>query len=260
MSHPKEDEITDVVRHHWNARAAAFDRELGHGVHSDEQEKAWLELLMRIAGPGRLKILDVGCGTGFLALLFAALGHSVTGVDLAEQMLEQARQKADRAGLNVAFRLENGASLNDVDQTYDLVIARHVIWTMPDPGQAVTEWMRVLKRGGQLALIEGKWATNDPEVSRSANITISDFGTAALDFLRSLTWRNRRPSLLRKAYARRYRRVEAQLPFSGGPPADVLVDFLKRHRLRDVVVEPLMNPALWGETPPFARYLALGRR
>src|SRR5690348_3687789 len=258
MRHRKDDEITDVVRHHWNARAATFDRELGHGVHSDEQEKAWLELLVRIAGPARLTILDVGCGTGFLALLFAALGHTVTGVDLAEQMLEQARHKADRAGLNVAFRLENGASLSDVDQSYDLVIARHVIWTMPDPARAVEEWMRVLRPGGRLALIEGKWATNDPEVSGSANFTVSDFGAAALALVMGLTGRNRRPSLLRKANARRYRRVEAQLPFSGGPAADVLVDFLKRHGLRHVIVEPLMNPALWGEMPPFERYLALG--
>src|SRR5215472_12275872 len=93
---PKQSRVTDVIRHHWNARACTFDRELGHGVHSDDQRQAWLRLLAQLAGPAPQRVLDAGCGTGVLALLLAELGHEVTGVDLAVQMLEVARLKAEQ--------------------------------------------------------------------------------------------------------------------------------------------------------------------
>src|SRR5205085_29704 len=59
---------------------------------------------------------------------------------------------------------------------------------------------------------------------------------------------------------RRYRRLEAQLPFSGGPPATLLAEFLRGNSVHDVVVEPLMDPILWGEPPRFPRFLATGTR
>jgi hypothetical protein len=51
-----------------------------------------------------------------------------------------------------------------------------------------------------------------------------------------------------------------QLPFSGGPPAKRLAAFLQANDLHDVVVEPLMDPTLWGEVPRFPRYLVVGTR
>jgi hypothetical protein len=50
------------------------------------------------------------------------------------------------------------------------------------------------------------------------------------------------------------------LPFAGGPSADRLARFLAKKSLNDVAVRPLMDPALWGETPRFPRYLATGTR
>jgi ubiquinone/menaquinone biosynthesis C-methylase UbiE len=98
----------------------------------------------------------VGCGTGFLTLLLAELGHNVTGVDIAPEMLELARKKAAQAGLDVELRLGDAEVLEDPDGRYDLIVARHVIWTLPNPAQAVREWLRVLKHDGRLALVEGE--------------------------------------------------------------------------------------------------------
>ena len=72
----KDIEINTAIQHHWNNRAARFDDDPCHGLHSSAQREAWIEILGRLAGPTPLSVLDVGCGTGFLALLFAELGNA----------------------------------------------------------------------------------------------------------------------------------------------------------------------------------------
>lgn len=247
----KDDEITDAIRRHWNARAPTFDGEIGHGMHSDVQRRAWLDLLADLAGAAPRRVLDAGCGTGNLALLFAELGHTVTAVDLAPAMLALARQKARHANLSIDFRLENAAALSDADATYDLILARHLIWTLPKPARGVAEWLRVLRPGGQLALIEGKWGYHEvnPAQSGMRGTALAKIREIALALITRCT-----------LYKVKYRNVEDHLPFFGGPPAEELVRFLERLGVRDVAVSPLMSPVLWGEVPRFSRYLALGRR
>jgi ubiquinone/menaquinone biosynthesis C-methylase UbiE len=251
------DRVTDLIRHHWDRRARTFDAGAGHGLVSDEQLRAWLDLLSRLAGEAPWRVLDVGCGTGFLALRFAELGHAATGIDLSPQMIDQARRNAERAALQIEFRVGNATALDFDDKTFDLVIARHVIWNLPDPERGVAEWLRVLRPGGRLALIEGKWGNDDARVLANVHPALRALervvgGTAAL-FLRG-GWQPRR------LLSWKYRRLEVQLPFSGGPPATQLAEFLEAHSVRDVVVEPLMDPTLWGVEPLFFRYLALGTR
>jgi ubiquinone/menaquinone biosynthesis C-methylase UbiE len=256
-------EINTAIQHHWDNRAAKFDDDPCHGLHSSAQRDAWLEILDRLAGPTPISVLDVGCGTGTLTLLFAELGHSVTGIDLAPAMLNRARQKAEQLHLNVRLRLENAAAIHDPDATYDLVIARHVIWVLPDPTLGVQEWLRVLRPGGRLALIEGKWA---PEKDRSATkdlvknglVGVLSAGAAVTRFFFRETKLAR--LLAGKLNDWKYRQLHGQLPFWGGPSAEKLVAFLQAEGLKDLTVEPLMSPVLWGDDPQYSRYLVVGRR
>jgi ubiquinone/menaquinone biosynthesis C-methylase UbiE len=263
MTSLKSKEVNIAIQHHWDNRAANFDDDPCHGLHSSAQRKAWMEILNRLAGPTPISVLDVGCGTGTLSLLFAELGHSVTGIDLAPAMLNRARQKAEQLHLNVRLRLENGAAIQDPDATYDLVIARHVIWVLPDPTHGVQEWLRVLRPGGRLALIEGKWA---PEKDKSAT---RDFvksglvgglnaGAAVTRFFFRQTKLSR--VLTGKLNDWKYRQLQGQLPFWGGPSAEKLVAFLEAQGLKDPTVEPLMDPVLWGNGPQYSRYLVVGSR
>ena len=246
-----QDKITRVIRHHWDRRAATFDDETGHGLVSEEQRRAWLDLLSRLAGSPPRRVLDVGCGTGFLALRFAELGHTVTGIDLAQQMIDRARRKGEQANLQIDFRVGNAVATGSPDESYDLVVGRHVIWNLPDPERAMREWLRVLRPDGRLVLIEGKWADNDASELRDAR-PVWRFGWAI---------RRAAAKLLRRGgQLRKYHQIEAQLPFSGGPTAERLTTFLQVNGLHDIVVEPLMDPRLWGEMPEFLRYLVAGTR
>lgn len=249
------DPATGIIRHHWDRRADAFDDEVGHGLVSEEQRRAWLDLLSRLVGAGPVRVLDVGCGTGFVALRCAELGHAVTGVDLSPQMIERARHKAQHDGLEVEFCVGDAVDLDLPDETYDLVVARHVIWNLPDPARGVAEWLRVLRPGGRLALIEGKWADNEnlrPSRRGRAAARLKDVAAVVLDVGGFPT----------KRLNRKYGRLERDLPFSGGPEADRLVRFLEANSVHEVAVEPLMDPTLWGEgeSVQYPRYVALGTR
>jgi ubiquinone/menaquinone biosynthesis C-methylase UbiE len=247
------DKITQEIRHHWDGRANTFDDEADHGLFSEQQRRAWLDLLSRLVGSAPQRVLDVGCGTGFLALRFAELGHTVTGIDLAPQMIDQARRKAEQASQQIEFRVGNAAALDFPDETYDWVVARHVIWNLPDPERGVAEWLRVLRTGGRLILIEGKWADNEAVALRNAH-PASRFLARVIDVGVKVVTVGKRGSY------RRYRRIETQLPFSGGPTAERLAAFLEANDLHDVVTEPLMDPTLWGEEPRYERYLVVGAR
>jgi len=215
-----ESEVKHLIQRHWSARAATFDERPNHGIHSDEQHSAWLGVLGRLAGPEPLQVLDLGCGTGFLSLLFAELGHRVIGIDLSKEMLALARQKAELAGLAVAFRQGDAESPDDLDATCDLIVARHLIWTLPAPSRAVQEWRRALKPGGRVALVEGNWGGQS----------------------------------IQKAYEP----IRDRLPFFGGQSGEELAAFLRAQGLRGVVVEPLLDPVLWGEQTHQERYLVSG--
>jgi ubiquinone/menaquinone biosynthesis C-methylase UbiE len=247
---------TELIRHHWDCRADRFDEESGHGLFSEEQREAWHQLLSRLVGPPPQRALDVGCGTGFLALRLGELGHTVAGVDLSEQMLAQARVKAEQAALEIEFRVGDAADLGVHDETYDLVVARHVIWNMPDPARAVAEWLRVLRPGGRLLLVEGKWARSEAAAPFNRRPAAWLLGWV-LDRLAPFVHSERYQT---KLLNREYCQLEVQLPFAGGPPARKLVALLEEHSVRGVSAESLMDPALWGEVPAFPRYLVTGTR
>src|SRR5687767_10865979 len=98
-------DIKTEVSRYWSGRAAEFDLGPSHGVLNEAQHQAWLALLREVAGHPPLTILDVGCGTGFLALRMAELGHTAVGIDLSEEMLAVAQRKAAGVGVPVTFRL-----------------------------------------------------------------------------------------------------------------------------------------------------------
>jgi ubiquinone/menaquinone biosynthesis C-methylase UbiE len=150
------DAVKELVRQHWNGRAAKFDEEASHGLLNESQAVAWRRLIAEVAGPTQLDVLDIGCGTGFLSLLLAAQRHRVTSVDTALLMLAEARAKTVAQGLETPLIADDVETLESFrDSSFDLAVERHVIWTRSHPQAALETWRRILRPGGRLALIEG---------------------------------------------------------------------------------------------------------
>jgi len=146
--------VKELVRQHWNRRAADFDLEASHGLLTDAQAHAWRQLISDLAGAMPLDVLDIGCGTGFLSLLFAAERHRVTGVDMAPTMLARARDKAEAQGLVIRFVEADAETLDLAAASQDLIVERHVIWTLPHPETALDTWRRLLRPGGRLMICD----------------------------------------------------------------------------------------------------------
>lgn len=103
--------------------------------------------------PPSLDVLDVGTGSGYVAHLLAGLGHRVTGIDLAPGMLDRAREHSSAA----VFLPGDAVDPPFAPASFDAVVSRYVVWTLRDPELAVRNWLRVLRPGGRLAVVDGAW-------------------------------------------------------------------------------------------------------
>ena len=101
------------------------------------------------------RVLDVACGTGNTALPLARRGAIVTGVDIAPNLLVQARECAAAEGLTITFDEGDAEQLPYPDASFDAVITMFGAMFAPRPELVAAEFARVLKPGGLLAM--GNW-------------------------------------------------------------------------------------------------------
>ena len=159
------------VREYWTVRAHDFGAVRRNELH-DEISGRWIEeIRARLPGEEPLDILDVGTGTGYFAILLSRLGHRVTGIDLTEAMIDEARQTAAEMGVSPAFALMDAQALTFDDDSFDAVVTRNLTWTLPDPERAYREWFRVLRPGGVLINFDADYAQNVRDGNQKASAT-----------------------------------------------------------------------------------------
>jgi ubiquinone/menaquinone biosynthesis C-methylase UbiE len=167
-----ETEIVNSEAAYWDSQAATFDEQPDHGLRVPRTREAWLRLLLGHLPAAPAAIADLGCGTGSLTVLLAGAGYTVTGLDIAPQMIKAARAKARAARVSARFVTSDAAAPTLPPASFDAVLARHVLWAMPDHDAALTEWIRLLRPDGALVLVEGSWHTGAGLTAESATAAV----------------------------------------------------------------------------------------
>src|SRR5439155_12482686 len=111
-------------------------------------EVAGEEFIARLALKPGLLLLDVACGTGNLAIPAARAGAIVTGVDIATNLLEQARARAESEGLKIQFDEGDAENLPYPDSGFDVVVTMFGAMFAPRPDLVAAELKRVCRPGG----------------------------------------------------------------------------------------------------------------
>jgi SAM-dependent methyltransferase len=154
------EDVRDRVAGFWDAQAVSFDDEPDHGLSDPLVRDAWMVRLRSWLPAPPAEVADFGCGTGTLSVLLAGEGYRLQGVDLSAEMVRAARAKA-AAGVDVEFQHGDAADPPLARGSVDVVLARHLLWTLPNPHRALASWTRLLRPGGTLVLIEGRWDQPD---------------------------------------------------------------------------------------------------
>lgn len=140
---------------YWDTRADGYSKTI-HEQLRDDRAAFFREKLRAYAPEGsRLNCLDIGCGPGFFSILLAQDGHCVTAADYSAKMLEQAQANFVEAGVFVRTVRGDAQHLPFKDGSFDYIVSRNLVWNLEQPESAYREWLRILRPGGRLLVMDG---------------------------------------------------------------------------------------------------------
>ena len=155
--------LKEEIHAYWTQRAEGYS-EYNQKEMADARRSMWKNKLLSLLeenfpgkNPEELKVLDVGTGPGFFALLLAEAGYQVTAADVTEEMLKEAKKNTGVFAEKITWKLSDAQKLELGDCEFDAVFSRNVTWNLENPGQAYEEWVRVLKPGGLLCNFDADW-------------------------------------------------------------------------------------------------------
>ena len=155
--------LKEEIHAYWTQRAEGYS-EYNQQEMADARRSMWKNKLLSLfeenfpgKNPEELKVLDVGTGPGFFALLLAEAGYQVTAADVTEEMLKEAKKNTGVFAEKITWKLSDAQKLELGDCEFDAVFSRNVTWNLENPGQAYEEWVRVLKPGGLLCNFDADW-------------------------------------------------------------------------------------------------------
>jgi len=138
------DPLTERVRATWTAG--------DFGRIAKTYERGAGEFVARLGIKVGEQVLDVATGTGNLALPAARCGAAVTGIDIAPNLIEQARVNAQQEGLEIKFEVGDVEELPYADGSFDTVVTMFGAMFAARPDRAAAELIRVTRPGGRIAM------------------------------------------------------------------------------------------------------------
>jgi SAM-dependent methyltransferase len=101
----------------------------------------------------KLKILDAGCGEGYLSRFLAKKGHYVFGIDSCEKLIKAAQELEKKKPLGIKYFLGDFRKTNFPSSFFDLILSHQTINEVPNPKKAIEEFKRILKKSGKVACL-----------------------------------------------------------------------------------------------------------
>ena len=147
--------IQDRMINYWNLRAPGYSLATRLSLDSDRHILDSIGHLVNLEN--KLRIVDMGTGAGQMAIYMAQMGHDVTAVDLSERMIDLAKRNASELGLNIDSCVMDVQHTEMLDSSFDLVVAKNVMWCLDNPVGTYEEWIRILKPGGHIVVIDGNY-------------------------------------------------------------------------------------------------------
>lgn len=226
-------EIQGKMDYYWKDRAESYSQQ-NKGQLEDPHHKVWEKIIMENAPQKeKLKILDMGTGPGFFAVLLSRLGHDVTGADRNAAMLEEAEKNARLYDVHPEF-IQVGEQLPFEDESFDIVISRDVTWMLMEPEKTLEQWFSKVRLGGRLMYFDANWYgyLKDREETKKYK-----------EFRKFV--RERKGFVY--ASAVEMEKIAAHLPFTYRDRPKWDLDYWKIYRKKKVYCREMLNPEIYSQ-------------
>ncbi|MGX7172989.1 class I SAM-dependent methyltransferase [Enterococcus ratti] len=151
--------LQQEIIEYWGKRSRTYAKQHKEELQASKKNR-WQKFLFPklVTSEKKIKkILDVGTGPGFMAILLSEAGYEVTAIDFTQEMLAEAKNNAGSYKDKINWLKMDAQDLVFEDQTFDAVITRNLTWNLENPVLAYQEWFRVLKKKGILINVDANW-------------------------------------------------------------------------------------------------------
>lgn len=161
--------IKERMTDYWTERVPTFS-ELRMKEFSGKMRGRWMaEFEKYISMDTPLRILDLGTGTGFFCFLLGAAGHRMTGIDLTEEMIAEAKRTAQILGISAEFYVMDAENPGFQPGSFDVLVTRNLTWGLPHLETAYQNWHRLLKPNGTLINFDADYCREKNDVPLPEN-------------------------------------------------------------------------------------------
>lgn len=152
-------ELGEKIVSYWGNRAEGYSEYNREELAGDKWQDWIAEIKKQLPKKEKseIRILDIGTGPGFFAILLAQEGYQVTAIDCTAEMLAEAQANAGALAAQITWKLMDAQKLEFADESFDLVLSRNLTWVLEEPETAYAEWYRVLKPEGIMLNFDANW-------------------------------------------------------------------------------------------------------
>ncbi|WP_067143612.1 class I SAM-dependent methyltransferase [Oceanivirga salmonicida] len=146
--------LNSIIKSFWENESDVY-RKCIQGELDNFKKNEWYKILKEDI-PKNSKVLDIGTGPGFFAMLLYDMGCDVTAIDITNNMIKEAKILCKNKD-KINFMTMDSHKTTFDDNSFDILICRNVTWTLDNPPIAYREWYRILKPNGKLIIFDANF-------------------------------------------------------------------------------------------------------